>query len=275
MGRQNLLGPDKLYRLSLVDNDTHDVVKVMLVSRIRATIIAIASGIGIILLIYSIIAFTPLRSTIPGYPDAHSKKVALANAIKIDSLENIITRWDLYAENLSRVLSGEKTVNFDSIIRNTNVNYLSAKSKAELSRQDSLLAESVRKAERFGVSRSSERNVPVEGKHFFTPLKGAISSTFNAISSPGITISSAKGSIVSSVLDGTVTYTAWNDNDKYVIIIQHSDNIMSIYSNIQNCRCHVGDVISAGTPIAVIEDNLHFELWHNGSPLDPVKYISF
>ena len=90
MGRQNLLGPDKLYRLSLVDNDTHDVVKVMLISRMRATLIAIASVIGIILLIYSIIAFTPLRSTIPGYPDAHSKKVALANAIKIDSLENII-----------------------------------------------------------------------------------------------------------------------------------------------------------------------------------------
>ena len=275
MGRQNLLGPDKLYRLSLVDNDTHDVVKVMLISRMRATLIAIASVIGIILLIYSIIAFTPLRSTIPGYPDAHSKKVALANAIKIDSLENIITRWDLYAENLSRVLSGEESVNFDSIIRRSSVNYLSSKSKAELSTRDSLLAESVRKAERFGVSRDAQKSLPVEGKHFFTPLKGAISSTFNAITSPGVSIASAKGSIVSSVLDGTVTYTAWNDNDKYTVIIQHNDNLMSIYSNIQNCRCKVGDVISAGTPIAVIEDNLYFELWHNGSPLDPLKYISF
>lgn len=275
MGRQNLLGPDKLYRLSLVDNDTHDVVKVMLISRIRATLIAIGAVVGVILLIYCIIAFTPLRSTIPGYPDAHSKKVALANAIKIDSLENIITRWDLYAENLSRVLTGEETVNFDNIVRNSSVNYLSSKSRDELRQRDSLLAEGVRKAERFGVSRDLQRSIPVEGMHFFTPLKGAVSSAFNPSSSPGISINSAKGSIVSSVLDGTVTYTAWNDNDKYVIIIQHSDNVMSIYSNIQRCSCKVGDMISAGTPIGVIENNLYFELWHNGSPLDPVKYISF
>lgn len=275
MGRQNLLGPDKLYRLSLVDNDTHDVVKVMLISRIRATLIATGAVVGLILLIYCIIAFTPLRSTIPGYPDAHSKKVALANAIKIDSLENIITRWDLYAENLSRVLTGEETVNFDNIVRNSSVNYLSSKSRDELRQRDSLLAEGVRKAERFGVSRDLQRSIPVEGMHFFTPLKGAVSSAFNPSSSPGISINSAKGSIVSSVLDGTVTYTAWNDNDKYVIIIQHSDNVMSIYSNIQRCSCKVGDMISAGTPIGVIENNLYFELWHNGSPLDPVKYISF
>lgn len=275
MGRQNLLGPDKLYRLSLVDNDTHDVVKVMLISRIRATIIAVASVVGVIFLIYCIIAFTPLRSTIPGYPDAHSKKVALANAIKIDSLENIITRWDLYAENLSRVLSGEETVNFDSVIRNASINYLSSKSRAELRQRDSLLTESVRKEERFGVSRNQERSLPVEGMLFFTPLRGTVSSSFDALSSPGITITAPKGSIVSSVLDGTVTYTSWTDSEKYVIIIQHSENVMSIYNHIQNIRCKVGDNVSAGTPIAVIEDNMHFELWHNGSPLDPTKYISF
>lgn len=275
MGRQNLLGPDKIYRVSLVDNDTHNVVKVMLVSKIKVILISVASVIGLILLIYGMIAFTPLRSTIPGYPDAHSKKVALSNAIKIDSLENIITRWDLYAENLSRVLTGEETVNFDSIIRDAGAKYISSKSRAELQTSDSLLAESVRRDERFGVSRSPERALPVEGMQFFIPLRGVVSQTFDAISNPGITISSPKTAVVSSVLDGTVIYAGWSDMDKYVIIIQHGDNLSSTYRQCQSMMCKVGDKITAGTPIATTENIIQFELWHDGSPLDPTKYISF
>lgn len=274
MGRQNLLGPDKIYRLSLVDNDTHDVVKVMLVSKVRVIVLAVASVVGLILAIYCIIAFTPLRSTIPGYPDAHSKKVALANAIKIDSLENIITRWDIYAENLSRVLTGEETVNFDSIIRNADVKYLSSKSREELAASDSLLAESVRKEERFGVSKM-EKSLPVEGMQFFTPVKGVISKSFDSIDSPGLDINAPAGSVVSAVLDGTVIYAGWSDISKYVVIMLHGDNVMSLYSNIGSIRCKAGDVISAGTPIAMAENMVHFELWHNGGPLNPTKYISF
>lgn len=274
MGRQNLLGPDKMYRLSLVDNDTHDVVKVMLISKIRVIVLAVASVVGLILAIYCIIAFTPLRSTIPGYPDAHSKKVALANAIKIDSLENIITRWDLYAENLSRVLTGEETVNFDSIIRNADVNYISSKSREELAASDSLLAESVRKEERFGVSKT-QRSLPIEGMHFFTPVKGVVSKSFDSLENPGIDLTAPAGSVVSSVLDGTVVYAGWSDISKYVVIILHSDNVMSLYSNVRSIRCKTGDNISAGTPVAMAEDRIHFELWHNGGPLDPTKYISF
>ena len=38
------------------------------------------------------------------------------NAIKIDSLENVITRWELYTENLKKVLSGEEGFTGDSLL---------------------------------------------------------------------------------------------------------------------------------------------------------------
>lgn len=270
-----MLGPDKLYRLSLVDNDTHDVVKVMLISKIRATLIIIASVIGIILAIYCIIAFTPLRSTIPGYPDAHSKKVALANAIKIDSLENIITRWDIYAATLSGVLTGEETADFDEIIRNADVQYLSDKSKEELASRDSLLSEIVHKEERFGVGREGSRSLPVEGMHFFTPVKGVISTAFDRVDHQGVDLNAPAGSIVSAVLDGTVVYSGWSDSDRYTVIVLHNDNVMSIYGNVSSIKCEAGDIISAGTPLAVADGSVFFGLWHNGGPLDPTKFISF
>ena len=67
--------------------------------------------------LYALIALTPLRTTIPGYPDAHFRREAVENAIKIDSLESAITRWKLWSENLTRVLSGDKTLNLDSLLQ--------------------------------------------------------------------------------------------------------------------------------------------------------------
>ena len=161
---------NKIYRLSLVDNETHNNVKTIRFSKMRFIIAAVTVVVMSVLLIYCLIAFTPLRNTIPGYPDVQVKKVALANAIKIDSLESVITKWNLYAENLSRVLAGEATVNFDSIVRRSALQYLSSKSEEELLRQDSLLREGVQSAERFGVSAKASQSLPIEGKHFFNPV---------------------------------------------------------------------------------------------------------
>ena len=66
--------------------------------------------------LYALIALTPLRTTIPGYPDAHFRRVAVENAIKIDSLESALMRWKLYSGNLSRVLAGDTTINIDSLL---------------------------------------------------------------------------------------------------------------------------------------------------------------
>lgn len=147
MGRQNLESWKKVYRLSLVDNDTHVSLKTVRFTKFRFIAFAVSSVLAFILLIYLLISFTPLRTTIPGYPDAHSKKVAVANAIKIDSLENLLTKWDIYARNLALVLSGDQAMRIDSIIRESGTKYLSAKSIEELCRSDSLLREAVRAEE--------------------------------------------------------------------------------------------------------------------------------
>ena len=210
------------------------------------------------------------------------KMFALANAIKIDSLESVITKWNLYAENLSRVLAGEATVNFDSIVRRSALQYLSSKSEEELLRQDSLLRESVQSAERFGVSAKAIQALPIEGKHFFNPVKGVVSKEFDRVEHPGIDISTSASSIVSSILEGTVVHSAWNEDQMYVVIIQHKDNLLSSYSFCSKALVRTGDEVNAGTPVAMsgseVHDGkngvLHLEMWLDGVPIDPAKYLS-
>lgn len=272
---------NKVYRITLLDNQTHRSIRTVKATKWRFIVISVSSVVVFILLIYCLIAFTPIRSFVPGYSDAYSKRIALENAIKIDSLESEITRWNLYAENLSHVLRGETTVNFDSLVRKGSINYLSDKSAEELARQDSILRETVRKEERFGLDEAQARNLPVEGVHFFTPVKGVVSKA-HSLDSPGVDISAPAGSIVSAVLDGYVIYSGWNEEEEYAMVIQHSDNILSIYSSNQRLLKNVGDEVKAGTPVALVgqltpstQAHLHFELWQDGKPLDPSRFISF
>ena len=275
----------KLYRLTLSEDATHKRVRVFRFSKLQAIL---WTAIGLLVLFgafFAILALTPLKNIVPGYPDAHFKRDAIANAIKIDSLENEMLRWTLYAQNLSRVLSGEEGLEGqDSIISNTP-RFLEELSVKEMARRDSILRSTVASEEKFGLKKDGDRVLPIEGMHFFTPLKGTISNGFDMVIHPGVDITAPAKSVVSAVLDGTVVSAGWTDDAGYSIIIQHAGNIISCYKrNEQNLR-KAGDKVKAGTPIAMVGstgnisltggDHLHFELWYNGEPVDPAKYCSF
>lgn len=282
MGKKSA-GTRKTYRLSFVEDDTHKTLKSIRFSKMSLTIWVIISFVAVLLVSYALIALTPLRTIIPGYPDGHSKQVALANAIKIDSLESSITRWELYAKNLSRVLAGEETLSADSLINSNAADYLARKSAEELAAQDSLLKETVRQEEQFNIKGSGQRNLPLEGRHFFSPIKGVISAGYDIASHPYVDITAPANSVVCATLDGTVIYTAYSDAAGHTIQLQHDGNIISIYTHNEKLLKKVGDKVKAGTPIALVGnssslttgDHLHFEIWYNGDPVNPAEYISF
>ena len=283
MGRQNPGRIPQKFRLSLVDNETHNTLRSIRFGRAQLIYGIITAVLALMLIAYLLFAFTPLRTTIPGYPNAHSRRQAVANAIKIDSLENAVARWNIYAESLSRVLTGEASIDLDSLMRTSTARYLSNKDRAELARRDSVLQETVQKEEQFGVGTGAARDLPIEGVHFFTPLKGVVAKGYDRVIYPGIDVSAPTGSVVSAVLDGTVIFTGWDAEQGYIILLQHRDNLLSIYTNNQKLLRSSGDAVKAGTPIALVggmsgqpgAEHLHFELWQNGQSLDPTRYISF
>ena len=268
------------FEFSIIDPSSER--KTLRMSRLALTLGLSCAAILIVLLIYCIIAFTPIRTTIPGYPDTHARKTAIANAIKIDSLERVLSRWDIYALNLSRVRRGETTFNRDSVSILSGPSFLSDKSEKELEESDSLLRESVIKAEQFRLSSGAGKSLPVEGRIFFTPLKGLVSEVFDKYAHPAIDITAKSGSVVSAIADGTVIYSGYDEELDYVLIIQHNDNLVSMYGTCYRILKNSSDAVQAGTPIAMIggdsqsaTGHLHFALWQDGEALDPSKYITF
>ena len=98
------------YRISITDNDTHKHIWGARFTKTSFFVTLVSFIVTLSAIIFCIIAFTPVKTFIPGYPDARSKRTAIQNAIKVDSLERVIYRWELYSENLNRAVSGKAPV---------------------------------------------------------------------------------------------------------------------------------------------------------------------
>ncbi len=271
------------FRIALIDHYTHQQLASVKISKTGFFIAIVTIIVAFTALIYSVIAYTPVREFIPGYPDAHSKRAALHNAMRIDSLETVIYRWELYSENLRRVVEGQEPLKIDSLINSRQKIGVSNEELAELALKDSLLRQQVREEEQFDISERNKRNLPIDGLLFFTPLKGVISQGYDPAIHPYVDVTAPSGSVVKATLDGTVIYDGWSDEDGYTIQLQHDGDIVSIYKHNEKLLKKTGDKVSAGMPIALVGntgnlstgEHLHFELWHKGETVDPTKYISF
>jgi len=283
MAQQNKEKKTRNFRLTLVDDKTHKHLWTAHFTRVSFIVTIISALVMFSVAVYCVVAYTPVRTFIPGYPDAHSKRAAIQNAIRIDSLENVIYRWELYSENLRRVVEGREPLKIDSLINAARQDKVREGSPEELAKQDSLLRETVREEEEFGISARSKRDLPIEGLHFFTPLKGVVSQGYDPNIHPYIDITAPAGSVVKATLDGTVIFAGWSEEAGNTIQIQHESDIVSIYKHNEKLLKKVGEKVTAGAPVALAGNtgnlttgvHLHFELWHKGETVDPTHYIKF
>lgn len=271
------------FRLSLLDAKTHQQLFSVRFNRTGFFVSAVTIAVVLCAAIFSLIAFTPVRTFIPGYPDARTKRAAIQNAIKVDSLESVIYRWELYSENLRRVVEGEEPMSIDSIIAISNRRIAQAKDPDFLKKQDSIMRQEVKNEEMFDISSRSQRQLPIEGMLFFTPVQGVISQGYDPAIHPYLDIAAPADTVVKAIANGTVIFDGWSEETGYTIQIQHDGDIVSIYKHNEKLLKKTGDKVSAGSPIALVGntgklttgEHLHFELWHKGESLDPTRYISF
>jgi murein DD-endopeptidase MepM/ murein hydrolase activator NlpD len=272
------------YRFTIFNDYTLQEVWQVRFSKLNVFILV---GLLILFLITAttvLIAFTNLREFIPGYPDGNMRRNIIMNAYLLDSLENELRIRDQYFENLSSIISGEEPHNY-TIEQDTNIEL--AEISFTTSLEDSLLRHQIEVEEQYNLSVSTEdiARDEISSIHFFTPMKGIVTNSFNAIENHfGTDVVGSPNSVVSATLDGTVILASWTVETGYVMQIQHENDLVSVYKHNAELLKKVGSVVRAGESIAIIGNSgelftsgphLHFELWHQGKALDPQKYLVF
>ncbi len=277
----------KIYRFSIVENNSHKVLFQFKASKLKATAGCIVAILLLLAILLTIIAYTPLKRLIPGYPSPETRREAIMNSVKIEQLERQIIIWSLQMNNIQKIYKGEKPINIDSILQDTtffNRATIDLVSSAS-SKEDSILKAEFMRQEELNISALQNTKISqIEGLLFFQPVKGVVTDGYNqTIGHPFVDIAAPNNSIVYAVLDGTIISAGWNDETGYTIQIQHDNDLISVYKHCSKLLKKSGDKVDAGTPISLVGDSgslstgphLHFELWHKGDPIDPTMYINF
>lgn len=289
------------FRLVIMDHETLEERFSVRLTRFNVFVIGATSSVVIVLLTTFIIAYTPLREYIPGYATVDVQRKIYDLRMKSDSLENVFRQNNLYIYNMKRILDGKEIVEVipnDSVIKEQIALADSLLDDAEgqpTAKDISFRKEVESQMKYFGTTKTADQPAtPVvvsksnsdvlKNIFMYSPVRGYVSNLFNPITQHrGIDIVAAPGQPICSVLDGTVVFSDWVVTTGYTIVIQHRNNILSVYKHNSTLLKKAGNVVKAGESIAIIGNSgslttgthLHFELWNNGVAVDPKKYISF
>jgi murein DD-endopeptidase MepM/ murein hydrolase activator NlpD len=276
------------YRLVFMNDETLEERFTFRLSRMNVFIALGSLTIILIFLTSILIAFTPLREYIPGYTNVDLQKRLYRLQIKTDSIEKDLARKEMFFQNLKNVIDGKDLSSDVPVPKDTLHKYTNVKMKR--STEDSLLRLEVDNVGKYRIYRMDNqesqfgRKSSIGNLLFFTPLKGVVTSEFNPSRNHfGIDIVSGQNEAIKAVLDGTVVLANWTLQTGYVIVIQHSQNLVSVYKHNSAVLKQEGEMVRAGDPIAIIGQtgemttgpHLHFELWNDGTPVNPKDFITF
>ncbi len=233
-------------------------------------------------LIFSLLAFTPLKRLVPGYGQIESNHQFLELINGVDDLAVQIDAQSTYIGAMRTLLGTGLT---DSEIGSlpplsneafttseTIVNQASAARPAEIREKDGASIGDI------------DLLKAINDQTVYHPVGGIVSSEFDpGIKHFGVDVLAPAKTPILAMMDGIVFSSGWDLETGYSVGIQHSNNILSFYKHNSLLLKEKGTFVRAGEAVAIIGNtgtlssgpHLHFELWHNGQPINPQDIINF
>lgn len=270
------------YRMVLIDELTFEEKISFKLSRINVFILFGFVSIFLIVGTALLISFTPLKEYIPGYSSVSIKRDATALIYKMDSLENVLEVNNRYVNTVKKILVGDVssfTFDKDSVLQTIQLDRdLMA---VENSENDSLFRLDVELEDKYSFFEEAKKDV---GIVFFAPVSGSITAGFNVKEKHfAVDVVVKTGTPVKAMSDGTVIFSEWTAETGHVIILEHAFSYISVYKHNGALHKFQGDLVQSGEVIASSGStgelstgpHLHFELWSDGYPVNPVNFIDF
>jgi len=222
----------------------------------------------------------------PGYIETENTARIFALTETLDSLLLEVEAKDNYVKNIRRIISGDESedalaptdTSVSLEVNRQNID-LYKSSEATQSIIEEFRSKPLDETSFVSISSSSFSDA-----YFFPPLKGVVTGSFEPSQSHfGVDIVSAENEPVKSIADGTVVLASWTLETGYVITVQHSNELISIYKHNSVLLKKLGDPVRGGEIISIIGNtgeqttgqHLHIELWYKGNPLNPQEFITF
>lgn len=235
--------------------------------------------------VYLIIAFTPVKNLLveENAPVVDKQKLIEIN-LRMDSIMNENTKLTQYTQNIRAIIKGE--VANDSI-KNSPLPLNTDSIDVSASPLEKQFTAAWEEREQYNITSQVSNVAELQGLSLFRPTQGRIVRDFDEEDGHyGVDIEETPNENILATNDGKVVMSDYTANGGYTIVLQHRENMISVYRNCYRLLKNVGDEVEKGEAIGTlggdINENaenekkfLHFEIWHRGKPLDPNTYIAF
>ena len=270
------------YRLVVLDEKTFEEQFFISLSRFNVIVISVLIISFFLVATFILISYSPIKEYIPGYPSSQLRINSAKNALKLDSISQIMLKNMSQMNSLKKIFNDDfKNDDFDGIKSNQNINKINTKVEISKGKDDSLLREIVIKEDKYNFQITEKNSTDYV---LFPPAKGEISEGYNFEQKHfGIDIVLSENHPVKAIYNGIVIFSEWSAETGYVIIIKHPGGITSVYKHNSSLNKGQGDIVKTGEVIATAGNtgeystgwHLHFELWIKGYSMDPTNFIDF
>lgn len=231
-------------------------------------------------LFYLIFSYTPLGQILPENIKNRNKEKIESTLVHIDKLERSVSRQEEYIKNLQNIILGK--ISIDSVYSEQELEYDREGMTSDTSRSqaEKELEERINSSSKL---KNKIRNNRLDDLFLFDPVKGVISQKFDKKNHFGVDIIAKKNESVHACLDGIILNTSYDHKYGYTIVINHQNDITSVYKHLEKANKKSGDFVKTGDLIGIVGNtgerttgpHLHFELWSNLGALNPLDYLSF
>lgn len=269
------------HRLSLHDQHNESEVWYVFISPLKVIAVTIALLLILFILILTLVAYTPILNLIPGYSGNKQREEMIQNIPRVDSIEQSLLDIEAWGYDVALIMEGKTPVVRDVTQRGDSV----AITKPELvlpNAEDSLLRSQIEGGGPYSLRQGRRSSNEFDMQ---TPVRGVVASHFSPKDGQfGVGVVTAVSQQVLAIMEGTVTLSVWTPDDGYLIEIQHTDNLLSIYKHISQALVEPGTRVRKGEAIGSTGDSLptegnkglfELEIWQNGNPINPENYIVF
>lgn len=251
----------------------------------------ISATVVIIILTAVLIRATPLREYVIGASLSGYERTALLETYaRIDSMEQLTRAQEQYLNNIKQVINGEVGETAPAATKerppdDATILPPPEETHAGLSEDELALRELVESGAPYDLPENAgPTRTGISSYTFYSPIKGIISSSFSAQEQHyAVDIAVKQNEPVRTTLSGHVVFASYTPETGYVVIVQHGNNLLSMYKHCASIIKKVGSFVRGGEVIAFAGNtgslttgpHLHFELWYNGNPVNPTDYIAF
>jgi len=238
-----------------------------------------ASLVAVALLALLLVMFTPLGALMYNRQDAELRQRAIRISQKVRALQDSLRARDSQLTEIQNVITSEKDTTF-SIEKNysesappKNKNKWELDTFSKVSTQGALSQNEIIFSKIFQGGAQFPANYPIEGTFTrgYSPADGHY----------GIDIATKKGTPFRAVADGAILSQEWTINYGFVVEVQHSDGIITVYKHASSLAKSIGDIVLKGDILGTVGNvgilssgpHLHIEIWRNGVPQNPNTYL--